>query len=219
MCEFVISPNLLGCGDFSGSRTVSECGTDRQRNRGDDERSAFPQSRSPTISNQITCPRLGVIRSHGIPVAVLVDKIGRGSTNHLELQALGVVLDQIYPISYGPRSGYLSQIVLRDMEKGLFKTITRARQDHDPLASKFEDRTRAVSILKHPTATMNGHSEHNDDVEKGRMEGLDKIRTATSVNMSSELFEKLYLSPPNRVKGDLRKTFGNPTPMSVFSAP
>jgi hypothetical protein len=28
-----------------------------------------------------------------------------------------------------------------------------------------------------------------------------------------ELFEQLYLSPKNRVKGDLRQTVGNPTPI------
>lgn len=42
---------------------------------------------------------------------------------------------------------------------------------------------------------------------------LERIRTAGSVSIPPELFEKLYLSPENRVKGDLRKTFGNPTPM------
>lgn len=42
---------------------------------------------------------------------------------------------------------------------------------------------------------------------------LTKIRTAGSVSIPPELFEKLYLSPESRVKGDLRKTFGNPTPM------
>ena len=42
---------------------------------------------------------------------------------------------------------------------------------------------------------------------------LNRIRTAGSISISPELFEKLYLSPENRVKGDLRKTFGNPTPM------
>jgi hypothetical protein len=54
-----------------------------------------------------------------------------------------------------------------------------------------------------------GYSPSEDD----RMETLDKLRTASSINMSPELFEKLYLSPQNMVKGDLRKTFGNPTPM------
>lgn len=42
---------------------------------------------------------------------------------------------------------------------------------------------------------------------------LQRIRTAGSVSIPPELFEKLYLSPENKVKGDLRKTFGNPTPM------
>jgi hypothetical protein len=42
---------------------------------------------------------------------------------------------------------------------------------------------------------------------------LRHIRTAGSISISPELFEKLYLSPKNEVKGDLRKTFGNPTPL------
>ncbi len=44
-------------------------------------------------------------------------------------------------------------------------------------------------------------------------DALRRIRTAGSVSISPELFEKLYLSPESRVSGDLRKTFGNPTPM------
>ena len=52
--------------------------------------------------------------------------------------------------------------------------------------------------------------EHNN----GKMDDpLQRIRTAGTVSISAELFEKLYLSPQNVVKGDLRKTFGNPTPM------
>lgn len=30
-----------------------------------------------------------------------------------------------------------------------------------------------------------------------------------------QMFEKLYLSPQNAVKGELRKTFGNPTPLAL----
>lgn len=51
------------------------------------------------------------------------------------------------------------------------------------------------------------------ELEKGRDETLARIRTAGSVQISAELFEKLYLSPPNHVKGQFRSTFGNPTPM------
>lgn len=49
----------------------------------------------------------------------------------------------------------------------------------------------------------------------GPNETLQQIRSAGAVSISAELFEKLYLSPKNEVKGDLRKTFGNPTPMCV----
>jgi len=53
----------------------------------------------------------------------------------------------------------------------------------------------------------------NDGMEHG--EALNRIRTAGSISISPELFEKLYLSPQNKVSGDLRKTFGNPTPIAI----
>ncbi|KAF4955617.1 hypothetical protein FSARC_11814 [Fusarium sarcochroum] len=56
---------------------------------------------------------------------------------------------------------------------------------------------------------------NSSDLEMGRVEALEAVRSAASISMSPELFEKLYLSPPNAVKGDLRKTFGNPTPMAL----
>lgn len=67
---------------------------------------------------------------------------------------------------------------------------------------------------------------HSDNLEKGVSQNgdnngvstdalLKQTRTANSVSISAELFEKIYLSPQNAVRGDLRKTFGNPTPVSV----
>ncbi|KAL1301982.1 hypothetical protein AAFC00_002436 [Neodothiora populina] len=44
---------------------------------------------------------------------------------------------------------------------------------------------------------------------------LRRIRTAGSISISPELFEKIYLSPQNKVAGELRKTFGNPTPLAL----
>jgi len=46
-------------------------------------------------------------------------------------------------------------------------------------------------------------------------DALRKIRTTGSLSISPELFEKIYLSPQNRVAGDLRKTVGNPTPFAL----
>lgn len=61
-------------------------------------------------------------------------------------------------------------------------------------------------------------SENHDQAES-RDETLERVRTAGTVSMSPELFEKLYLSPQNNVQGELRKTIGNPTPMSVLIPP
>ena len=47
-------------------------------------------------------------------------------------------------------------------------------------------------------------------------EALRKIRTANTIAISPELFEKLYLSPQNKVPGDLRTRFANPTPIGLL---
>ncbi|KAK6436232.1 hypothetical protein LTR95_007575 [Oleoguttula sp. CCFEE 5521] len=60
---------------------------------------------------------------------------------------------------------------------------------------------------------MSGQDSH---LEHDRDAVLERIRTTNSVNMSPELFERLYLQPQNNVKGDLRQTFGNPTPLGVI---
>ena len=60
----------------------------------------------------------------------------------------------------------------------------------------------------------NEHLNSNMDAN----DAAKRIRTTGSISISPELFEKMYLSPQNRVKGDLRKTFSNPTPLSVSCA-
>jgi uncharacterized protein len=66
--------------------------------------------------------------------------------------------------------------------------------------------------------TSNGHGHGHDhdihlDKHMSRDDALRRVRTAGSISISPELFEKLYLTPETKVKGELRKTFGNPTPM------
>ena len=66
----------------------------------------------------------------------------------------------------------------------------------------------------YPRAASNPNHEHLDsDHDSGT--ALHKIKTAGSISISPALFEKLYLSPENRVKGELRKTFANPTPLAL----
>lgn len=54
---------------------------------------------------------------------------------------------------------------------------------------------------------------HATDASAEKAAALNTIQNANSLTISPELFEKLYLSPQNAVRGDLRQTFGNPTPM------
>lgn len=53
------------------------------------------------------------------------------------------------------------------------------------------------------------HAEMRDDT-------LRRIQTAGSIVITPEIFEKMYLTPANKVKGDLRMKFANPTPLQVF---
>lgn len=63
---------------------------------------------------------------------------------------------------------------------------------------------------------INGGAYHLNDTNMDHGDALQRIRTAGSISISPELFEKIYLSPQNAVKGDLRKTFGNPTPVALL---
>ncbi|GKU08144.1 unnamed protein product [Fusarium langsethiae] len=62
---------------------------------------------------------------------------------------------------------------------------------------------------------MSRTSSGKIDTDRAEME---HIQPAMSIPLSPEMFEQLYLQPQNKVKGDLRKTFGNPTPVGGFAA-
>ncbi|KAK9461672.1 GPR1/FUN34/yaaH family-domain-containing protein [Lipomyces oligophaga] len=69
----------------------------------------------------------------------------------------------------------------------------------------------------HPTRNADYDLETGSPNKEGLTEeALSRFRTASSVMMTPELFEQLYLSPEKRVKGNLRQTFGNPTPLAVM---
>jgi uncharacterized protein len=53
------------------------------------------------------------------------------------------------------------------------------------------------------------HDHHDPDT------ALKRMRTAGSLTITPELFEKIYLSPKNQVSNNIRSTFGNPTPLWV----
>jgi len=88
-----------------------------------------------------------------------------------------------------------------------------------------EDGTHSEDTVVRQNTLNNGNGTYNqsgDNYLHGKMdrgEALSRIRTAGSIYMPPELFEKLYLSPQNNVKGELRRTFGNPTPLYGIIVP
>lgn len=69
--------------------------------------------------------------------------------------------------------------------------------------------TRRESVNGKPETEESRYDYPNEDADQV----LHRARTTGAVSISAELFEKLYLSPKNEVSGQLRRTFGNPTPM------
>ena len=73
--------------------------------------------------------------------------------------------------------------------------------------------------------SKSGHTNHEDgrgnsvNVSQLYLEGdprdsaIRRIKTADTISMSPELFERLYLTPQTAAKGDLRLTWGNPSPL------
>ncbi|RMZ85167.1 hypothetical protein DV738_g224, partial [Chaetothyriales sp. CBS 135597] len=66
------------------------------------------------------------------------------------------------------------------------------------------------------SGVVNGHQKydlHHDTHDEEA--GLSRIRTAGSLTITPELFEKIYLSPKNQVSNNLRSTLANPTPLAL----
>ena len=92
-----------------------------------------------------------------------------------------------------------------DIEKGFNPTF--------PSLQNLSDETRRPQnnyARNSPPSPYHLGGEHTSD------EALNKVRTAHSVTISPELFEKMYLNPQSQVKGELRQTFANPTPLALL---
>ncbi|KZF25335.1 hypothetical protein L228DRAFT_66969 [Xylona heveae TC161] len=86
-------------------------------------------------------------------------------------------------------------------------SVTRGDPNGQPLEKDYSQ-----------TGVCSHHSNEGDPIaahDATSDTGLGRVPTARSFSISPELFEKIYLSPATAVKGDLRKTFGNPTPLAL----
>jgi hypothetical protein len=58
-----------------------------------------------------------------------------------------------------------------------------------------------------------GPAAYDFGPSESREEALQRVRTAGSLSISPELFEKLYLTPKTPRKGNLQAIIGNPSPL------
>ena len=97
------------------------------------------------------------------------------------------------------------------------KTEEHEKSFNPPLNTSFPSRHNVSEESARPNYVNNSPTSPyhlNRDVASD--EAINKIRTANSVTISPELFEKIYLNPQNAVKGELRNTFANPTPLALL---
>ncbi|KAF1344199.1 GPR1/FUN34/yaaH family-domain-containing protein [Delphinella strobiligena] len=92
--------------------------------------------------------------------------------------------------------------------------LTSGSIDDGPLEKDFSN-GKVHPTDDHVKRNLRSRPGYHLDNSVGSDTALRKIRTAGSISISPELFEKIYLTPQNQVKGDLRKTFGNPTPLAL----
>ena len=57
------------------------------------------------------------------------------------------------------------------------------------------------------------YKEEQGSPSESREDALQRIKTAGTISISPELFEKLYLTPKRPMKGNLRSIIGNPSPL------
>ena len=60
---------------------------------------------------------------------------------------------------------------------------------------------------------MAANGDVADSIDRDYKEHLKRYETNGTISLPMEVFEKIYLNPQLPVKGELRGTFGNPTPL------
>jgi len=90
-------------------------------------------------------------------------------------------------------------------------TAGGASSPDEPVEKDFGNGEPGDALSKGPQSSVSAAYHLDNDMDPDH--ALSRIKTTGSLSISPELFEKIYLSPQNKVAGELRKTFGNPTPL------
>jgi hypothetical protein len=119
-----------------------------------------------------------------------------------------------------PRTGLLNKV--KQMDGGLIRLnvyqcfenpcIHRLVSPWGPFSQPIKSTLQMPATMQDNMSERkaNGNDLHREDTHESV---LDRVRSAGLLTISPEMFEKLYLNPKTDVKGDLRGTFANPTPL------
>jgi succinate-acetate transporter protein len=121
-------------------------------------------------------------------------------------------MDSNHQQKYTTNDAHLGSTTARDAE-----TLSASTARNESTARPMDAHSGLEKDFSRHDGYGNGFpGQLNLDASVDSNTALHQIRTAGSISISPELFEKLYLSPQNQVKGELRKTFGNPTPLALI---
>jgi len=67
-----------------------------------------------------------------------------------------------------------------------------------------------------PNVPNASNGDVSDSIDRDYKEHLKRYETNGTISLPMEVFEKVYLNPQLPVKGELRGTFGNPTPIALM---
>ena len=111
-------------------------------------------------------------------------------------------------------SNFAKDVEVNNMERGQFAFNTFYT---DEQLRSIMNRSMANSPRIRETEIKNPQrsSEESNASQNYTDEQLRNVLTNTAT-LPPELFEKLYLSPQSKVKGDMRKTVANPTPLAIM---
>ncbi|KAF1946872.1 hypothetical protein EJ02DRAFT_499716 [Clathrospora elynae] len=123
------------------------------------------------------------------------------------------MLNSDHAHKYETNDAHLGATTARDAE-----TLSAGSTARNESTGKIMDNHNALEkdFSQNDGGYGNGYGHQHLEASHDSETALRQIRTAGSISISPELFEKLYLSPQNKVSGDLRKTFGNPTPLALI---
>lgn len=120
------------------------------------------------------------------------------------------------PIERGFEDSFADSSALPTRDQEIYPAPESSHSSSQPTAMASQQYSDIEKLDHAGGNAVNGNKPydlHHDTHDEGA--ALSRLRTAGSISISPELFEKIYLSPKNQVSNNVRSTVGNPTPLAL----